>query len=121
VHFWDPETGEQQRSLNIIEMCKGNINVMTVAFSHYFRLYLVVTADFKFHFLNEHLVHVQTIDMSEIRLVHFAEFNDKTKQIVLGGIRGVFIYDFKYEGKYSPLMAASIDPEAKHVKLTIEN
>ena len=40
--------------------------------------------------------------MSAIRLVNFVEFYDKTSKIITGGIDGLFVFDFKYEGKYEP-------------------
>jgi hypothetical protein len=40
--------------------------------------------------------------MSSIRLVNFAVFNEKDDQLIVGGINGVFVYDFNYKSKYSP-------------------
>jgi WD40 repeat protein len=59
--------------------------------------------------------------MSSIRLVNFAEFNDKDNQLIVGGINGVFVYDFNYKSKYSPQLAATIDQEGKHITIALDN
>jgi len=59
--------------------------------------------------------------MSKIRLVNFAFFHDAENKLILGGIRGVFFYDFNYKGKYDPKLAASIDQDGKHISVELEN
>lgn len=83
-------------------MFKSHTTISTITFSHKFRLYLVVTADFRMFFINENLFVVQQIEMFNIRLVNYALFNDKDDKLIVGGINGVFVYDFVYKSKYSP-------------------
>ena len=106
VHFWDNQGGKRIGALKVIDVAKAHTQITTIAFSHKFRLYVVITADFKMHFLNELLKIVDSIDMSAIRLVNFAYFIDKEDRLVTAGIDGVFIFDFKYQSKYAPLLAA---------------
>lgn len=80
-----------------------------MAFSHKFRLYLIVTADFRMFFLNELYNLIQTLDMSQIRLVNFAEFFDREDKLIVGGKNGVTILDLVYKSKYSPKQASQID------------
>jgi WD40 repeat protein len=59
--------------------------------------------------------------MSNIRLVNFAEFNDRDEKLVLAGNKGVFVFDFIYKSKYEPQLAASIDQEGKHINIKLGN
>lgn len=95
--------------LKAFEVAKSHTYITTIAFSHKYRLYLVVTADFKLHFLNEILKVVDQLDMSSIRLVNFAEFRDEEDKLITAGIDGVFIFHFNYQSKYTPALAAQID------------
>ena len=117
MHFWHKEGGKKQRGIKIADMSRSHTTISTITFSHKFRLYLVVTADFRMFFINENLFVVQVADMSNIRLVNYAVFNDKDSQLIVGGINGVFVYDFNYKSKYSPQMAATIDQEGKHINI----
>lgn len=121
MHFWDRDSGKKQRGIKIAEMSRSHTTVSTISFSHKYRLYLAVTADFRMFFINENLNVVQMIDMSSIRLVNFAVFNDKDDQLIVGGINGVFVYDFNYKSKYSPQLAATIDVEGKHISIQLDN
>ena len=67
---------------------------------------MVVSTEFKFIFINELNNVVATLDMSHVRLVNYAIFNDSQDQLITAGIDGVFIFDFIYESKYSPKLAA---------------
>jgi hypothetical protein len=82
---------------------------------------MIVTADFKMYFLNELLKVVTHVDMSSIRLVNFAYFSDKDNRLITAGIDGVFIFNFNYQGKYAPLLAAQIDQEGKHISVKLDN
>ena len=121
MHYWNQDTGKKIGSMKICDVSRSHTTISTIAFSHKFRLYVVVTADFRMFFLNECLNIVQTIDMNPIRLVNFVAFNDKDDKIVVAGIKGVFMYDMNYKSKYSPKLAASIDQEGKHISLKLEN
>ena len=82
---------------------------------------MIVTADFKMHFVNELLKIVDCIDMSSIRLVNFVHFNDADDTVITAGIDGAFVFKFNYQSKYKPLLAVQIDQEGKHIKLSLEN
>ena len=58
------------------------------------------------YFLNELMKVVTQIDMSSIRLVNFAYFSDKEGRLITAGIDGVFSFNFNYQGKYTPILAA---------------
>jgi len=104
----------------VIDIAKTHTQITTIAFSHKFRLYMIVTADFKMYFLNELLKVVTHVDMSSIRLVNFAYFSDKDNRLITAGIDGVFIFNFNYQGKYAPLLAAQIDQEGKHISVKLD-
>jgi hypothetical protein len=72
-------------------------SITTIAYSPKYRLYLIITSDFKFLFLNElnNLVE-PPLDMSSIRLVNHAYFYDELDLLITGGINGVFIFNFNY-------------------------
>ena len=53
VHFWDPKSGDRFGAMKVLEIAKAHTQITTMAFSHKFRLYVIVTADFKMYFLNE--------------------------------------------------------------------
>jgi len=82
---------------------------------------MIVTADFKMHFVNELLYCVDSIDMASIRLVNFVYFNDADDSVITAGIDGVFIFKFNYQSKYKPLLAVQIDQEGKHIRISLEN
>lgn len=69
-------------------------------------MYLIVTNDFKMIFLNEALYVIKIMDMSSIRLVSFAMFYDEKNKLITAGIDGVFMFDFCYNGKYSPIQTS---------------
>lgn len=81
------------------------------------QLYLVITSQFKFIFLNELCYVVTMLDMSELSTVNFVHFNDQQHQLITAGIKGVFIHNFKYSGKYNPKLAASIDFTGKYIQI----
>jgi hypothetical protein len=84
----------------VIDLTGTHTTITTVAFSHYYRLYMIVTANFKMYFLNELFHEVDQIDMSDVRLVNFA---------------------FNYQGKYLPALATQIDKEGKHITVSLGN
>lgn len=47
--------------------------------------------------------------------------DDADDKLIMTGIRGAFIYDFVYDSKYSPSLAAQIDKEGKYISIRIEN
>jgi len=132
INFWNPDTGRMQDELRVsnLDHC-GHTTVSVVTFSHKYRLYLIITADCKCYFLNEHVKVVQVMDMQQGRLVNCAEFNHPTEgkkdgeapkdQLILAGVEGVSVYDFVYTGKYTPERAAGIDKAGKNIKLRLEN
>ena len=121
MHFWHKDSGKKQKGVKIADMSRSHTTISTIAFSHKFRLYLVVTADFRMFFMNENLFVVTTIDMSNIRLINYVVFNDKNSQLIVGGINGVFVYEINYKSKYSPQLAAAIDTEGKHITVQLDN
>jgi len=85
-------------------------------------LYLIVTSDFKFIFLNElNIVVKPHIDMSAIRLVNHVQFYDEKDLLITGGIDGVFIFNFDYKGKYDPKLGAMVDPKGTYIKIQVTN
>ena len=54
MHMWSMETGARTNHLKLLDVTKTHSSITAVAFSHKYRLYLVVTSHFKFIFLNEH-------------------------------------------------------------------
>lgn len=121
LHFWCQKTGKRIGSRKVIDITGIHTQIITVAFSHRWRLYMVVTADFKMYFINELLYIVDCIDMSSIRLVNFVYFNDKDGTVITAGIDGVFVFKFNYQSKYQPILAVQIDQEGKHIKVSLEN
>ena len=73
------------------------------------------------YFLNELFHEVDQIDMSDVRLVNFAYFDDRSGSLITAGIDGVFIFDFNYQGKYLPALATQIDKEGKHITVSLGN
>ena len=83
---------------------------------------MVITCDFKFIFLNElNIVVKPPIDMSDIRLVTHAHFHDEKDMLITGGIKGVFIFNFNYQGKYPPRLAAQVDMKGVYIKIAMCN
>jgi hypothetical protein len=41
--------------------------------------------------------------------------------LVVSGIEGTFVFDFLYRGKYSPLLAVSVDSEGRYIKIDLRN
>jgi len=105
----------------VIDITGLHTQIITIAFTQKYRLYMIVTADFKMHFVNELLRIVDCIDMSSIRLVNFVHFNDADDTVITAGIDGAFVFKFNYQSKYKPLLAVQIDQEGKHIKLSLEN
>jgi len=54
-------------------------------------------------------------------LINFASFYDEEDLLIVAGIRGVFVFDFKYKGKYDPKLAASIDPKGSYITIDLLN
>lgn len=69
--------GKRLKLFRIVELTKCHSSVTAVAFSHKYRLYLIVTSGFKMFFMNELYNIVSTLDMSSIRLVNFVHFYDE--------------------------------------------
>lgn len=84
-------------------------------------MYLVVTSDFKMVFLNEALYVIRILDMNSIRLVSYAAFIDDHSKLITAGIDGVFMFDFCYNGKYSPIQTSQIDVEGRTINIDIKN
>ena len=59
------------------------------------------------------------IDMSHIRLVNHVQFYDEKDLLITGGIDGVFVFKFDYKGKYSPTLAAQVDPKGIYIKIQL--
>lgn len=47
MHFWHKESGKKLRGIKIADMSRSHTTISTISFTHKFRLYLVVTADFR--------------------------------------------------------------------------
>jgi hypothetical protein len=80
-----------------------------------------VSNEFKMFFVNEIYNLVCSLDMSAIRLIKFAKFYDQEDKLVVSGIEGTFVFDFHYRGKYSPLLAVSVDSEGRYIKIDLRN
>lgn len=61
------------------------------------------------------------LDMSVIRLVNHAHFHDEQDLLITGGINGVFIFNFNYQGKYPPRLAAQVDMKGTYIKIALLN
>lgn len=96
IYFWCSKSGKKEGFIKVIELSKTHTTITAITFSHKYRLYLVVTADFKMYFINELQRVVDTLDMSHDRLVNHVYLNDKNDKLITAGIRGVFLYDFVY-------------------------
>jgi hypothetical protein len=59
--------------------------------------------------------------MSQIRLVNFAEFYDAKDLLITAGINGVFIFNFDYQSKYNPKLAAQVDTKGRYIKINLLN
>lgn len=59
--------------------------------------------------------------MSSIRLVSHAEFYDVKDLLITAGINGVFIFNFDYQSKYNPKLAAQVDMKGRYIKINIIN
>ena len=77
LHVWSMDSGARVGIIKMIDVTKTHCTISTVAFSHKYRLYLVITSLFKFSFLNEKFYVVTMLDMSELSTVNFCHFNDK--------------------------------------------
>ena len=84
------------------------------------QLFLIVSTEFKFHFVNENNNVVTTIPMGCLGLVNYAHFNDAAGTIITGGVAGVFIVDFSYKSKYTPKIAAGIDKKGEHIDISLD-
>ena len=112
------ETGARVQVHKMIEITRTHCSITAVAFSHKYRLYLIVTSGFDFIFMNENGYTVATEFMNGLSTVNFVHFNDKQNQLITAGIKGVYIHNFKYSGKYEdPKLAATIDIQGKHIKV----
>jgi len=119
--MWCKKTGKTEGTLKMIDLAKTHCQVTTVAYSRKYRLYLVVSNEFKMFFVNEIYNLVCALDMSSIRLIKFAKFYDQEDKLVVSGIEGTFVFDFHYRGKYSPLLAVSVDSEGRYIKIDLRN
>lgn len=117
LHVWCSDTGVRKNRLKLLSVTGTHSTITAVAFSHKYRLYLVVTQHFKFIFLNEHFATVTTIHMPILSTVNFVHWNDGQDQLVTAGIKGVFIHNFKYTSKYAPKLAANIDLGGKNINV----
>lgn len=65
--------------IKLIDVVKSShSSITTIAYSPKYRLYLIITSDFKFLFLNElNNIVEPPLDMSSIRLVNHAYFYDE--------------------------------------------
>jgi hypothetical protein len=61
------------------------------------------------------------MDMSKLRLVTHAAFDDQRSQLVTAGIRGVLIFKFNYEGRYHPKLAANVNKKGDNIVINILN
>jgi len=113
------ESGARTNHLKLLDVTKTHSTITACAFSHEYRLYLVVTSLFKFVFLNEHFAVVTMLDMSELSTVNFVHWNDSQKQIVTAGIKGIFIHNFSYKSKYKAKLAATIDAAGKYISVEL--
>jgi hypothetical protein len=41
--------------------------------------------------------------------------------LITGGINGVFIFNFNYQGKYPPRLAAQVDMKGTYIKISLLN
>ena len=59
--------------------------------------------------------------MSMIRLVNHVVFYDEKSLLITAGINGVSIFDFDYQGKYPPKLAAQVDMKGTYIKIKLLN
>ena len=59
------------------------------------------------------------MSVQELGAVNFVHFNDQQNQLITAGIKGVWIHNFKYIGKYDPKLAAGIDFYGKNIQIDI--
>lgn len=78
-HMWSMEDARRIKSVKMIELTKTHCTISAIAYSHKFRLYAIVTSEFKMLFINEngHLIESSRLDMSAIRLVNFLIFDER--------------------------------------------
>lgn len=74
--MWSMETGCRTNHLKLLDVTKTHSSITAVAFSHRYRLYLVVTSHFKFIFLNEHFNVVTIHPRPDLSTVNFLHWND---------------------------------------------
>lgn len=117
MHIWNMSDGSRVKSIKMSDLYKTHPTITAMAFSHKYRLYMLITSEFKMLFINELHNIVTTLDMSAVRLINFAHFNDKQDQVIIAGIEGVNIYKFRYISKYQPRLAANIDQEGKYIEI----
>lgn len=77
IHFWKIKNGKRIKTLKMTEIAKNHTQITAFGFSHKYRLYALMSSDFKMYMINEKENVVQMIDMAEIRLVSFIEFFDQ--------------------------------------------
>ena len=122
--MWSMETGNRDMMIKMIDLTKTHCTISAIAYTHKYRLFCIVSSEFKMLFMNEKGYVVNggnPIDMSAIRLVNFVIFDDRKSYCIVGGIDGVFIFNFVYKSKYEPKLASQVDPKGIHIKVSLEN
>lgn len=59
--------------------------------------------------------------MSVIRLVSHAQFDDSQDLLITGGVDGVYVFNFDYQGKYEPKIASQVDTKGSYIKIALLN
>ena len=77
VHLWNMSDGQKLNTIKMSDLAKTHPTVTAMSFSHKYRLYMVVTSEFKMLFINELSNVVATLDMKINRLINFAYFIDR--------------------------------------------
>ena len=127
IHFWSTlhpaiiDDVAKPKVIKVVDLIKTHAAVSTVAYSPKYRLYLIISTDFKFIFLNEIFNVIDQCDMSDIRLVSHAYFHDEQDLLITGGVNGVFLFKFQYTGNYKPILAAKVDIHGNHIKINLVN
>lgn len=111
------ETGAREKVIKMIDITNSHCTITAVAFSRRFRLYLVVTSKFHFIFLNEFCYTVHIEMLNKLSTVNFVHFNDKQEQLITAGQRGLYIFNFRYNGKYDPRLAATVDEKGLNISI----
>lgn len=116
INLW---SAHSCKVIRLLDLTKQHNSIVAVAYTPKYRLYLIVTSDFKFIFLNNCHNVVKTIDMSYLRLVNEVAFYDEKDLLITAGVDGVFIFKFLYTGNYSPVQADKVDPKGIYIKIKL--